>query len=74
MGDLPRDTIPFTAQAFLAQQICRQSGESTYCMGEEARVIYKIKNLVKCEKLIGNSTKLFELSSTKFTSKMYSCL
>jgi hypothetical protein len=63
-----------TAQAFLAQQICRQSGESIYCVGKEARVIYKIKNLVKCEKLIGNSTKIFGLSSTKFTSKMYSCL
>jgi hypothetical protein len=40
-------------------------------VGEEARAIYKIKNLVKCEKLIGNSTKLFEISSTKFTSKMF---
>ncbi len=28
-----------TAQAFLAQQICRQSGERTYCVEEEARVI-----------------------------------
>ena len=38
-------------------------------MGEEARVIYKIKNLVKSENLKGNSTKIFELS---LASKMYS--
>jgi hypothetical protein len=63
-----------TAQAFLALQICPANGENTYCGGEEDRVNYKMKNLVKCEKRRGNSTKIFELSSIKIPLKMYSCL
>ena len=35
-----------TAQAFLAQQICWQSGESSYCVREEAWVTQNIKNLL----------------------------